>query len=159
MVNNTTTTLGIIKLTRHGVSPKKFYKIFEVNMEMTLYRLAAVINELLGFRFDHMFGFYTTTNPRNISKADKIFELFADEGLIDDPIGTYKTQPRKVRTNRVKSLFKDHKEALFVFDYGVGWNFILTFLGTKTVKGKLPSTYYRLIEKKGKNPIQYPPLD
>ena len=60
-------------MTKHMITLRvslepKLYRDFEISGEASLYEFAQIINEVFGFDFDHVFGFYdnlkTLTNPK-----------------------------------------------------------------------------------------------
>jgi hypothetical protein len=138
-------TKHIIAL-RVSLEPEIFRDI-EISSEASLYKLAQVINEVFGFDFDHMFGFYD--NLKDPYKSNTVFELFADMG---EPSVE---GARGVKKSKIAEAFdKDGKTLVFLFDYGDEWIFKVKRAGA--AESAAAKTYWKLIKSEGEAPEQYP---
>ena len=142
--------LLVVKITLMRYRPT-VYRIVEISSDWSLYDFAWLITELFNFDFDHPFGFYDSAN---LGKVQNAFELFVDEGMEPTVEGTL-----SVKKSKVQDLFKIiGKTAYFLFDYGDEWWFKLELIETKHAKSK-KKMYWKLLEKRGTPPPQYPPVE
>ena len=139
-------------MTKHMITLRvslepKLYRDFEISGEASLYEFAQIINEVFGFDFDHMFGFYD--NLKNPYKSKTAFELFADMG---EPSAE---NARGVKKSTVADAFdKDGGTLAYLFDYGDEWIFKVKRTGaTESAAAK---SYWKLVKSEGEAPEQYP---
>jgi hypothetical protein len=134
---------------RVSLQPKIFREL-EIPSTKSLHDLAATINSLFEFDFDHAFGFYSNVKG-NIWKSPIRYELFVDMGESDG-------DARSVKKSRIADAFPKVKDKMtFLFDYGDEWHFRVEVIG---LGRKEPGTKYpRLLKSTGAAPPQYPDPD
>lgn len=117
----------------------------EVVGRHTLYELAAILVEAIGFDFDHAFGFYD--NTKDHYKSTVAYTAFAEMG--DPEEG--ELPPSEAA---VADVFSPGKAMAFLFDYGDGWEFLITC--EKVEKSAAKKRGARLLALEGTPPVQYP---
>ena len=139
-------------MTKHMITLRvslepKLYRDIEISGEASLYEFAQIINEVFGFDFDHMFGFYD--NLKNPYKSKTAFELFADMG---EPSAE---NARGVKKSTVADAFdKDGGTLAYLFDYGDEWIFKVERTGaTESAAAK---SYWKLVKSEGEAPENIP---
>lgn len=124
------------------------YEKFEAQLVLggnwSLYELAELLIQALGFDFDHAFEF--CDNLQNPYQSSECYTLFADIGEGDGEPG--------VKATKVADVFKTGKKMLFHFDYGDDWCFPITCTAVKDSAAKKP--FLKIIATKGTPPEQYP---
>lgn len=127
----------------------KCYRTIEITGNQSLYDFAAEIVAAFNFEFDHMFGFYEQYGYGKISEGEA-YELSVDmpdgKAMIDGAKSVHKTYLSKV--------FAPDKTMYFLFDYGDDWWFKIDC--QKVEDAQIKKVYAKVIEKKGKAPVQYP---
>ena len=79
--------------------------------------------------------------------------LSKNRGLTHEP-----TPNRKgVKKTKIKDVFYEYEKMLFLFDYGDMWQFIV--VREKIEEASPHQKYPFILEKIGKPPLQYPPLE
>lgn len=114
----------------------------------TLYELASVLLQSIGFDMDHSFGFHSDLKSPYAKNMKKQFTLFADNGdkFIESDTG--------VETTEVREAFKKGEKLLFHFDYGDDWMFHVKCLAIESDSSKKKKP--EILEIKGEFPEQYP---
>lgn len=120
----------------------------EISGSYSLYALAELLIDAMGFNFDHAFGFYD--NLSNHYRSSERYTLFADMGDPEDG------EPG-VEDTLVRDVFTEGKRMLFYFDYGDDWRFPLTC--DKIQQRSLKKRVKRILSRSGTPPVQYPELD
>ncbi|MFC4992300.1 IS1096 element passenger TnpR family protein [Rubritalea tangerina] len=122
-----------------------------VTKNTSLFDLAAILLEAIGFDLDHAFGFHSSPQGPYDRNETKEFTLFADqgEGKLASDTG--------VETTPVLAAFSEKETMLFHFDYGDDWLFPVTCQNIETTTSRKHKP--EILEVKGDFPVQYPPLD
>ncbi|MFC5050817.1 hypothetical protein ACFPK9_09340 [Rubritalea spongiae] len=122
-----------------------------VTENTSLFDLAAVLLESIGFDLDHAFGFHSSPNGPYDRNETKEYTLFADQGdgRLDSDTG--------VENTPVSAAFSEKETMLFHFDYGDDWLFPVTCEAIETTSSRKRKP--EILEVKGDFPVQYPPLD
>lgn len=127
---------------------KEFEATLEISGACSLYDLAELSIEALGFDLDHAFGFYD--KPDDPYGSEVKYTLFADMGEGDDEGGS-------VKKIKVAELFTPGTAMCFLFDYGDDWRFRIS---CRSVDSRPRRKQMRkVIKRKGSPPEQYPSLD
>ena len=113
----------------------------------SLYELAMLINDAVGFDFDHPFEFCDNLDDPYRSKER--YSLFADMGEGEGEPG--------VEDTPVEQVFKPGKKMVFYFDYGDEWMFLVECTDVKDTKAKRP--FKKTLATRGTPPEQYPECD
>jgi hypothetical protein len=126
----------------------RLWRDLEIGGSDTLEDLAVAILGAYEFSCDHCYGFYSKLKGRS-SESDEIYELFEDmeEGSGSD-------NAKGVQDIRIDEVFSPKKQMRFLFDYGDGWEFILTC--NSIMEPALGAQYPRNAGGKGDAPEQYP---
>jgi len=111
----------------------------------SLYQFAALINQAVGFAFDHAFEFCDNLDDPYRSKER--YTLFADvgEGDADD---------RSVKKTDIAQVFRPRRKMIFHFDYGDDWFFLVTCTAVKESAAK--RAFKKVLATRGVPPEQYP---
>lgn|GEM_PF-1867297 len=130
------------------VSQKVIRKI-QIAGTKSLYNFAKVITQAFDFRFDHCFGFYDNLKRQDRQEA---YELFVDLEQEGTPFA------KGVKKTKISQVFQFvGKKMIFLFDYGDGWQFHVELKEIRQAdKWDIKPV---ILEKIGKAPLQYPPLD
>jgi hypothetical protein len=118
-----------------------------VGGDCSLYGLAELIIQAVGFDFDHAFEF--CDNLKNPYHSKERYTLFADIGEEADDPGVKKT--------RLSAVFRPRRKMVFHFDYGDDWFFIVTCTAIKESSAKRP--FRKIVATHGTAPQQYPAFD
>jgi len=116
----------------------------------SLYTFARIIVKAFDFYFDHCFGFYSNIN--NYHDSFDSYELFVDIGESEPTLNR-----KGVKKTKIKDVFYEYEKMLFLFDYGDMWQFIV--VREKIEEASPHQKYPFILEKIGKPPLQYPPLE
>lgn len=111
--------------------------------EWSLYELAELIIDAVGFDFDHAFEF--CDNLKNPYASKERYTLFAD-------IGEGEGEPG-VRRTPVAHVFRPGRKMLFHFDYGDDWFFLVTC--TAVAESDKKRRFRKVLKIKGTPPVQY----
>jgi len=134
-----------------GRGKYKPYREIGIFSNQTLSTLAEVIVGSFNFQLDHCYGFYDhLSNP---FKAVNKYELFTELDDVEHTPGAkgvYHTKLPKVFTEVGKKM-------LFIFDYGVNWEFIVRL--TNITEQHKNNKNFSITKIFGKVPDQYPQLD
>lgn len=118
-----------------------------VGGDCSLYALAKLIVEAVGFNFDHAFEF--CDNLDDPYGSTERYTLFADIGEEADDPGVKKT--------KLSAVFRARRKMIFHFDYGDDWFFLLTCTTVKESAAKRP--FRKIVATRGTAPKQYPYLE
>ena len=122
-------------------------RVVEIDFQASFLQLHTAIQKAVGFDDDHLFCFYLGRHPDQ--QAHTIGGEPSWNGY--NPKNRY----RKISISDIWPLPTGYK-LYYLFDFGDNW----TFQINKTRhKDKIPQpgiTYPRVIEAKGRNPVQYP---
>ena len=118
-----------------------------VGGDPSLYALAQLIIQAIGFDFDHAFEF--RDNLKEPFSSTERYTLFADIGEEADDPGVKKTS--------VSAVFRPRRKMVFHFDYGDDWFFLVTCTAVKESATKQP--FMKIVAKHGAPPKQYPDLE
>jgi hypothetical protein len=125
---------------------------FEIEIDVagnyTLRNLGEILVQAIGFECDHAFGFYP--NIDEPYQSDVAYTLFADLGEGQD-------HERPISKTSVTEIFAPETQMVLLFDYGDGWEFLVTC--TAVEESKLPAKGFRITATTGELPIQYPDCD
>ncbi len=118
----------------------------------TLYDLALILLDAIGFELDHAFGFHSGLKRPHMKNQAKEYTLFADNGepMVDHDTG--------VENTKINTVFSLNEKMLFHFDYGDDWMFIVKCTAIEEVVG-VCSPKPQILEIKGTFPEQYPDND
>lgn len=122
--------------------------------EQSLYKFAEAIISSFDFSFDHCFGFFSNTDTYHLTDSKKKYELFADledQGI--EPVDSGSVKKTKIK----KAWEKIGEQMIFMFDYGDDWRFLVELEDIKPFQKQ--QKYPAILEKKGKAPEQYPPVE
>lgn len=128
---------------QHG----RFSAELAVDGNCSLYDLAKLINQAVGFAFDHAFEF--CDNLRDPYRSTERYTLFADIGQEADDPGVKKTA--------VSTVFRPRRKMVFHFDYGDDWFFLVSCSAVKESTGK--RRLRQVVSTRGTPPVQYPDFD
>jgi len=134
----------------HGTEREVIREI-AIACDQSLVDLAEAILGAFDFEYDHAFGFYSNLKSRRLSDSDEVYELFVDCPDVE-PTCAY---AQSVEKTRIVEVFNDFgKQMRFLFDYGDGWQFRVTFVANYPPKDgqKLPC----VLKSVGQAPEQYP---
>jgi hypothetical protein len=122
----------------------RFSAELAVDGNCSLYDLAKLINQAVGFAFDHAFEF--CDNLKNPHRSKERYTLFADMGEDTDNSGVKKTP--------LSAVFRPRRKMIFHFDYGDDWFFLVTCTAAKESSAKRP--FKKVVSTHGTPPEQYP---
>jgi hypothetical protein len=114
----------------------------------SLYELAENLIDVIGFDFDHAFGFYTNLDgpyPRK-GELGEHYTLFADQGGDEYGAGS-------VNDTKIEQVYHAGKKTLFHFDYGDDWQFLVTC--TEVEESNAKRKTHKRISVQGEFPEQY----
>lgn len=114
----------------------------------SLYGLADVLLEAIGFDLDHAFGFHSNLSNPYARNEVKEYTLFADQGEERLPSDT------GVEETEVCDVFSEGETMLFHFDYGDDWMFHVTCTAIETTKSRKRKP--EILSVEGTFPEQYP---
>ncbi len=128
---------------------QKVIRKIQIAGTKSLYSFAKVITQAFDFYFDHCFGFYDSLKR---TETREVYELFVDLEEESTPLA------KGVKKTKISQVFKfAGKKMIFLFDYGDGWQFNVELKEIRqTDKRDLKPV---ILERIGKAPLQYPPLD
>ena len=151
MIGNPTTTLTFTLQTQPERCPlpcEDCSVTLEVTGGHSLHEFAAILVGAIGFQFDHAFGFYSDTD--NIHASEAAYTLFADIGEGED-------DELSAQGHTVGEVFSKGTQMAFLFDYGDGWEFLLSCERAEATPGARKG--FRVTGTEGVLPEQYPSWD
>lgn len=122
-------------------------RVIEIRSTASFLDLHEAIQQAVDFENDHLFEFYLGRNPGNRAYAigrEPNWDTF-------NPIKTY----RSIKLSGVWPLPKG-MNLYYLFDFGDNWLFQVNKTRHKDKIAQPGIVYPRVIEAKGKNPVQYP---
>lgn len=130
---------------RFKIQHARFSAEVAVDDRCSLYALAQLLIQAVGFDFDHCFQF--CDNLREPYQSEERYTLFAD-------VGEGSEGDRSVKKTRVSSVFHPKRKMIFHFDYGDDWYFLVTCTSVQASHDRKPLR--KVISTRGKPPVQYP---
>ena len=122
-------------------------RVIEIGSKASLLDLHEAIQDAVDFDDDHLFEFYVGRNPNNRAFAvcgEPNWETF-------NPLKAY----GNIKLSTVWPLPKG-MNLYYLFDFGDHWLFQVNKTRHKDKEPQPGVVYPRVIEAKGKNPVQYP---
>jgi len=137
---------------RYRNSENIIWRDIELLGKNTLEQLAKTIICSMGWKNDHMHGFSPLAEQHNVYEPYTEQTIYAP-GWEDDPFITYKSNEIRVCQIDYIKTPKLH----FVFDYGDGHEFIITYKSARklTIKEDVHK-FPKLLDQRGVAPEQYP---
>ncbi len=126
-------------------APGDFTATVALSGAASLYDLAALLIEAVGFEFDHAFEF--CDNLKNPYRSKVRYTLFAD-------LGEGEAGDLSVKQTRVQDVFRPRKRLGLHFDYGDDWLFLVQCDSVEPAATK--RKVRKILSRTGTPPEQYP---
>lgn len=117
--------------------------IVEVNENYKLENLHLLIQQVLDFDNDHLYGFYLAASTHSYTTKQELYSY---------------DEPTNIEIGDLFPLPKGRK-LFYLFDYGDEWIFQISNSRKKPFSAEKGVKYPRLISEKGDKPVQYPDDD
>ena len=132
----------------YGSGRNKAVATVRVIEQSSLFDLADILLEAIGFDLDHAFGFHSSMKSPYDRNMEREYTLFADQGEANHPTDT------GVQNTLINDVFDKGDTMLFHFDYGDDWMFIVKCINIETTSSRKRKP--EILNVEGEFPEQYP---